>query len=163
VASASRKTKSSARKTFEPKTSGPSASFGLAPVVSIAVGVLAVFGALNSFQVSQDYSAQYPDAYGGARAEIRFAPLAARTPSGAQLGYITDLDPSQPAYAAAFLAAQYALAPRLLVTLTPTAGDRPEWAAGNFTRPQDYAAAGAPLGYEAAADLGQGVVLFHRK
>jgi hypothetical protein len=125
--------------------------------------VLAVFAALNSFQVSQGYSAQYPDTYGGARAEVRFAPLAARTPSGAQLGYITDLDPSQPAYAAAFLAAQYALAPRLLVTLTSATGSRPEWAAGNFTKPQDYAAAGSSLGYEAAADLGNGVVLFHRK
>jgi hypothetical protein len=127
------------------------------------VGVLAVFGALNSFQVSQGYSAQYPDAYGGARAEIRFAPLAARTSSRAQLGYITDLDPSQPGYASAFLAAQYALAPRLLVLLSAPSADRPEWAAGNFTKPQDYAAAGTPLGYEVSADLGNGVVLFHRK
>jgi len=141
------------------------------------VGVLAVFGALNSFEISQGYSAQYPDAYGGARAEIRFAPLAARTPSGAQLGYITDLDPSQPAYAAAFLAAQYALAPRLLVPLplppargvapgqsaAATAAGPPEWAAGNFTKPRDYAAAAAPLGYRVFAGLGSGVILFHRK
>ena len=163
MAAASRKSKSPAPKTLQAKASPPRKTFGLAPAVCTAVGVLAIFGALNSFQVSQGYSAQYPDAYGGARAEIRFAPLAARTPSDAELGYITDLDPSQPAYAAAFLAAQYALAPRLLMILSATPGGRPEWAAGNFTKPQDYAAAGVPLGYELSADLGKGVVLFHRK
>jgi len=118
-------------------------------------------GAFNSYQVSKGYSAQFPDAYGGGAAQVRFAPLIARVPENAELGYITDLDPSQPAYAPAFLAAQYAVAPRLLVTID--AKTRPEWAAGNFSKPQDFAQAGAARGYEIEADLGNGVVLFRRK
>lgn len=127
----------------------------------LAVGILGVFGALNSYQVSKGYSDQYPDAYGGERAQIRFAPLLSKVPASAELGYLTDLDPAQPAYAAAFLAAQYALAPRALVFVD--AQHRPEWAVGNFTKPMDFAAAGASRGYDPAGDFGNGVVLFHRK
>jgi hypothetical protein len=127
----------------------------------LAVGVLGVFGALNSYQVSRGYSEQFPDAYGGARAELRFAPLAARTAPDAQLGYFTDLDPSGTAYAAAYLAAQYALAPRLLLRVD--AQTRPEWAVGNFAQSRDYTQAGDARGYGLVADLGNGVVLFQRK
>ena len=127
----------------------------------LAVGILGVFGALNSYQVSKGYSEQFPDAYGGERAQIRFAPLLSQVPPGAGLGYVTDLDPAQPAYAPAFLAAQYALAPRVLVFVD--AQHQPEWAVGNFTKPQDFAAAGASKGYDLAGDFGNGVALFHRK
>src|SRR5262245_36237460 len=85
--------------------------------VCLGVAVLAVFGALNSYQVSARYSAQYPDAYGAGRAQIRFAPVLERVPANARIGYMTDLDPSQDAYSSAFLAAQYALAPRQLVVV----------------------------------------------
>ncbi len=127
----------------------------------LVVGVLAIFGALNSYQVSRGYSAQFPDAYGAARAQVRFAPLLERVPSSAELGYFTDLDPSQPAYAPAFLAAQYAVAPRLLIDLRN--GFPPELAVGNFSKPQDFAAAGEARGYSLVADLGNGVALFRRK
>ena len=82
-------------------------------------------------------------------------------PVAARLGYITDLDPSQSAYNTAFLAAQYALAPRQLVLAER--GSQAEWAVGNFSKPQDFAAAGAARGYEVAADLGNGVILYRRK
>jgi hypothetical protein len=81
-------------------------------------------------------------------------------PASAVLGYLTDLDPSQQAYGSAFLAAQYAVAPRVLVLIDPQT--RPEWAVGNFTRPMDFSAVGAAKGYAMNADLGNGVVLFHR-
>jgi hypothetical protein len=125
-----------------------------------------VFGALNSYEVSRGYSERFPDAYGGARAELRFAPLAARTAPDAELGYFTDLDPSATAYSAAYLAAQYALAPRLLLIIDGQTRDtqaRPEWAVGNFAQMRDYSQAGDARGYALAADLGNGVVLFHRK
>ena len=118
-------------------------------------------GANNSYQVSRGYSAQFPDTYGGGSAQVRFEPLVARIPANAELGYITDLDSGQAAYAPAFLAAQYAVAPRLLVAIDSQT--RPEWAAGNFSKPQDFAVAGAAQGYAVEADLGNGVVLFHRK
>ncbi len=127
----------------------------------ILVAILAILGARNSYQTSSDYAAQYPDQYGGASAEIRFAPLLARIPATAQIGYFTDLDPSQAVAGGVFLAAQYAVAPRLLVNLD--AQNQPEWAVGNFSKPQDYAAAGEAKGYSLVEDLGSGVVLFRRK
>ncbi|HEY4364699.1 MAG TPA: hypothetical protein VGN17_27285 [Bryobacteraceae bacterium] len=127
---------------------------------ALVVGVLGAFGALNSYNVSNNYSEQFPDAYGGGVAQVRFAPLLERVPPAATLGYFTDIQPSQKAYESAFLAAQYAVAPRVLVMVD--AKTRPEWAVGNFSRPQDFAAAGAAHGYGTTADLGNGVVLFHR-
>jgi hypothetical protein len=150
-------------------SSGNAGSPGLVTAAALAAGALAVFGALNSYQLSGDNAEQYPDAYGGAVAQVRFAPLDARVPASAELGYFTNLEPSQPAYAPAFLAAQYAVAPRLLVLLknqnargNAAAQIRLEWAVGNFSKPLDYAAAGRAQGYALAADLGNGVVLFHR-
>jgi hypothetical protein len=132
----------------------------LVTAAALAVGVLGVFAALTSYQVSSGYSAQFKDAYGGGVAQARFAPLLERVPAAAELAYLTDLDPSQAAYAPAFLAAQYAVAPRVLHLNDPQA--LPEWAVGNFTKPLDFAAAGAAQGYAMIADLGNGVVLYHR-
>lgn len=133
----------------------------LVTIAAVAVAVLGVAGAFNSYQVSATYAQQFPDAYGGERAQARFAPLLPRVPPAAELGYFTDLDSSQPAYAPAFLAAQYALVPRVLVFLDGHA--TPELAVGNFARPVDFAAAGEAHGYAMIADLGNGVVLFRRK
>jgi hypothetical protein len=130
-------------------------------VAVLAVAVLGAAGALNSYQVSASYAQQFPDAYGGERAQTRFAPLLDRVPASATLGYFTDLDGAQPAFAPAFLAAQYAVAPRVLVFVDEK--QKPDWAVGNFTKPMDFAAAGDAHGYAMAADLGNGVVLFRRK
>jgi hypothetical protein len=140
--------------------SNPRSRSTLVTAASLAVGVLGAFGALNSYNVSSAYSEKFPDAYGGGAALTRFAPLLERVPAGAKLGYLTDLDPSQPAYTAAFLAAQYAVAPRML--FLDVAKENPEWAVGNFSKPLDFAAAGSAQGYETVADLGNGVVLYHR-
>lgn len=136
-------------------------------VACVIVAILAVLGARNSYQTSRDFSVQYPDQYGGARAEARFAPLLERFPGDAELGYFTDLDPSQAVAGGVLLAAQYAVAPRLLVDVDAESKlgrqTNLEWAVGNFSKPQDYAAVGATRGYGMAEDLGNGVVLFHRK
>ena len=129
--------------------------------VCFAVPLLAFFAALNGYVVSEKNAEQFPDTYGVSRAELRFAPVIARIPATAPIGYITDLDPSSPAYSAAFLATQYALAPRQLLMVGK--GADPEWAAGNFSRPIDYASAGAAHSYEMVADMGNGVVLYRRK
>jgi hypothetical protein len=132
----------------------------LAIAAVLAVAVLGAAGALNSYQVSARYAEQLPDAYGGEHAQTRFAQLIERVPASAVLAYFTDLDPG-PAYDSAFLAAQYAVAPRVLVFLHGQ--PPPEWAAGNFSKPADFAAAGEAKGYAMIADLGQGVILFRRK
>lgn len=132
----------------------------LVTAVCFAVPLLTFFAALNGYHVSSNNARQFPDTFGVSRAELRFAPLIARLPATARIGYFTDLDPSSPAYSAAFLAAQYALAPRQLSILGK--GARPEWAAGNFSRPVDFASAGAAHNYEVVADMGSGVVLYRR-
>lgn len=130
-------------------------------LMCFAVPLIAFAAAVNSYGVAARNAAQYPDTYGVSRAEVRFASLAERVPPSERLGYITDIDPASPAYSAAFLAAQYALAPRRLSVLGK--GRRPALSVGNFSRPQDYAAAGGNVGYEVAADLGNGVILFRRE
>lgn len=134
---------------------------GAVSFVCLAVSALSVFAVLNSIQTAKSWAQQYPDAYGAARADVRFAPLLARVAANAQLGYLTDLEPTHQAYSAAFLATQYAVAPRQLLMISPQV--RPEWAVGNFTRPIDFAGAGAAHGYDVSVDFGDGVVLFHRK
>ncbi len=124
------------------------------------ISVLTVFAALDSYQVAARNADKFPDPYGVSAALLRFAPLCERVPANATLAYITDLNVQDGPYGAAWMAAQYAVAPRLLVTAQN--GNGPEWAVGNFSRPLDYAKAGRPLGYEVAADLGNGVVLFRR-
>jgi len=111
--------------------------------------------------VSASYAEQFPDAQGGDRAQARFAPLTERIPASAELGYFTDLDAAQLANESAFLAAQYAVAPRVLVVLDGRSP--PKWAVGNFSKPADFDAAGAARGYQMIADLGNGVILFRRK
>jgi hypothetical protein len=143
----------------------PSMSFLAKPsfvvAASLTVAVLGIGGALNSYQASASYAEQFPDVYGGERARVRFARLAERVPASAELAYLTDLDPGQPAYDSAFLAAQYALAPRVLVFLHGQSP--PEWAVGNFSKAVDFTAAGEAQGYAMISDLGQGVILFRRK
>jgi hypothetical protein len=144
-----------------PSAAQPKTRSTLVTAAALIVGLLGAFGALNSYQVSSGYSEKFPDAYGAGVAQVRFAPLFDRVPPSAQLEYLTDLEPSQPAYAPAFLAAQYVVAPRVLLVID---GNRPlEWAVGNFSKPLDFAAAGAAKGYAMTADLGNGVVLYHRQ
>jgi hypothetical protein len=143
--------------TFVPLSMNPSLVIGAAFIVA----VLGAGGALNSYQVSARYAEQLPDAYGGEHAQTRFAPLVERVPASAELAYFTDLEPGQAAYDSAFLGAQYAVAPRVLVLLHGQ--PPPEWAVGNFSKPSDFSAAGDAKGYAMIADLGQGVILFRRK
>jgi 1,6-anhydro-N-acetylmuramate kinase len=127
----------------------------------VAATLLSLFATLNSYRISADNAERFPDSYGIVRAELRMAPLAERLPAGARVAYFTDIDSSHEAYAAAFLAAQYALAPRQL--LMAGKGASAEWAMGNFSKPVDFSALGAERGYRMVEDLGNGVVLYRRK
>jgi hypothetical protein len=134
---------------------------GAVSFVCLVVAALSIFTVLDSIQATKTWAQEYPDTYGAARGDIRFAPLLARVATDAKLGYITDLETTNEAYSATFLAAQYAIAPRQLLTINPQA--RPEWALGNFTKPIDFASAGAAQGYDISMDFGNGVILFRRK
>jgi hypothetical protein len=126
----------------------------------LAVAVLAVLASLNSYQVSAANAQRFPDPYGVALAEQRFAGVIPQLPPNAPLTYISDLPLNETAGTTAFLAAQYALAPHPVIP----AGDRAatEWAIGNFSRPSDYAPIGAKAGFTMVADFGSGVILYRR-
>jgi hypothetical protein len=132
----------------------------LAGAVCIAAALLSLAGAFRSWDLSAAYANQFPDPYGAGMAETRLAPLLAGIPNNASVGYITDIEPSDSRYPAAWMAAQYALAPRHLVQLTGATS--PIWAIGNFFQPGDHAAIGAAKGYKVEADFGNGVLLFRR-
>jgi hypothetical protein len=152
----------------------------------LAVAALAIAGLIHSYEVSADLSGRSPDPYRVAAGEQRFADAARRLPAMGVIGYLSDLpcegcarDSTQAgsgprrqggdmsrgtalrnAGNAAFVAARYALAPRL-VAPTPEAPSA-EWALGNFSRPLDFAGFGQQFGFTMVADLGNGVVLYRR-
>lgn len=120
----------------------------------IPVAIAAVLASADSLQLASQLQ---PNPFGIQSAVQRFAGAATRLPPLGAVGYISDLPVPSQRGTIAFLAAQYALAPRLLVLVKRTS---PQQAVGNFSRPIDYAGTGAKAGYALDADLGNGVVLF---
>src|SRR5258708_20116069 len=102
----------------------------------LAVAVLATLAAMNSYEAAAQLAKAQPDPYGAASAQQRFAPALASLPKDAALGYLSDLPLDEKAGVAAFLAAQYAVAPH---SLTPIGFGQPtEWIVGNFANQTDY-------------------------
>jgi len=130
-------------------------------VAVIAVAVLAVFASFNSYQVSFQLAERFPDPYGVSAAQQRFGVILDRLPYNETVGYVSDMKLSDRAGTTAFLATQYAFAPRLLVPAY--GGIATEWAIGNFSQRTDFAGAGAQAGLSIASDLGAGVILYHRE
>jgi hypothetical protein len=122
----------------------------------IAVAIAAVLASLDSLQIASQLQ---PDPFSVESAIERFAGASTSLPPRGEIGYISDLPLHGDAGTAAFLVTQYALAPRLL---TPVGRTSPQQAVGNFSRPTDYAAAGAKAGYAVEADLGNGVILYRK-
>jgi len=126
----------------------------------LAVAILGVAASLKSYQASSEQHRESTDPYGVGLALQRFATADRELPPRSTIGYLSDLSLNDQAGTPAFLAAQYALAPRLLVPVEqkPIA----EWAVGNFSRPTDFAGFGARAGFIMVADTGSGVILFKR-
>jgi len=126
----------------------------------IAVAIAAVLASADSLQLASQLQ---QDPWGVQSAAQRFSGAATRLPPLDEVGYISDLAVDGKDGTPAFLAAQYALAPRLVTPVGRAAladGTAPRYAVGNFSRPTDFAAAGAKAGYTVEADLGNGVVLY---
>jgi hypothetical protein len=121
----------------------------------IAFGVvcLAVLGS------TLDLTPPTPDPYTVEQQVVRMRPVLSELPNVKTAGYISDLPTTTIGGSAAFYAAQYAVAPVLLEEETKHKHD---WVIGNFSKPQDYAAAGRPFMLVIAKDVGQGVILFRR-
>lgn len=129
--------------------------------VTLVVSALAVPAALESYDVSKTLSEQSPDAFGATRTHARMAGAIALLPEEGEVAYLTDVGVETTAGTAAFLTAQNALAPRLLVKAN--AKPAPLWAVGNFSKPADFEAFGRERGYELVRDTGNGVVVYRRK
>ncbi len=128
---------------------------GMKALVGIAiVAALALAGALDYSQFLAEYS-RSGDPMQMAAQQARLRGASAALPAGATVGYLSDMPTSDVQGQAMFGAAQYALAPRLLVPLKP--GARPEWVVGYFA-----GTIGAHPGLAVISDYGNGVVLFRR-
>jgi hypothetical protein len=126
----------------------------------MAVALLAVVATANSYQNASQLAQAQPDPYGASSADRRFAPALDKLPKDVPLAYLSDLPIGPKAGTTAFLCAQYAVAPHLLIPVEHAASL--EWAVGNFAQQGDYAAAGARAGFGVVADIGSGVVVFRR-
>jgi hypothetical protein len=120
----------------------------------VAIG--AVVGSSQSMQLSSQLQL---DPWGVESADKRLAPLLPNLPMQETVGYISDLALETRGGSTAFLAAQYVLAPRLLVV---AGAGNPDFAVGNFSQPQNYAEFGSKFGYLPMQDFGNGVILYHR-
>jgi hypothetical protein len=127
---------------------------------SIAAGAIALFGGMTAYSVSRVLNKASKDPFHVQIALEQFAPVRARVPATAVLGYASDLPLSSDAGKAGFFAAQYALAPRILVD--SASRDRFEYVLGNWARKQDYAAAGKSRGLDPIEDLGNGIFLYRK-
>jgi len=127
-----------------------------AVIGAIAVAVLAVFAAMKSSDLS---SQQAADPFGIASAQTRFAPALEMLPTSGVIGYLSDLPAGENAGSIAYMAAQYAVAPRAIV---PVEKSPVEWALGNFARPGNFAERGAQAGFRLVHDFGNGVVVYRR-
>lgn len=132
---------------------------GLSLIAIALVAVLALGASARSWTLAEDLAGQRRDPYGIDSAIRRFQPIAGKLPNG-PVGYLTDVSVKTQAGEAAFMAAQYALAPAMLAI--PTERVTPAWAVGNFSKPQDFDAVGRAAGYRMVGDYGNGVVLFQR-
>lgn len=140
-------------------STSPSQNRSLSLIAVLLVAAVATGASVRNWSLAEELAKQQRDPYGIGNAIQRFQPVAGKLPSG-PVGYLTDVSPATQAGQAAFMAAQYALAPAMLVI--PTGAVAPAWAVGNFARPQDFAAIGRAAGYRMVGDYGNGVVLFQR-
>lgn len=134
-----------------------SASLG-AVVAAGYVALAAMFSVLDYYRTASDLS---PDPYGVVAAQERFRDAAVLLPPGAVVGYLSDLPLENPRGSAAFLATQYALAPRILVELH-TGGEAASWVVGNYSRPVDSNEVTSRHNLTLVRDCGRGVILFRR-
>jgi hypothetical protein len=126
-----------------------------------AVLALALFACFNLYQLTTAFNLANRDSYRVGFQHDRLRQLDAELPRDCILGYVSDLPFGGVQDSAAFLGAQYVLAPRLLVRADNPV--KPEWVLGNFSRavdPAPYAAANHLL---LVKDYGPGVVLFRRE
>jgi hypothetical protein len=138
------------------KVEHPLVEFPFATKAGVLVAaVLAMWGVFEYFGFEESYQEQSRDPYQIAGQATRLETFRDAVAADAVLGYLTDAAPGSVVSDSMFLAAQYALAPRLLDKKTNY-----QHVLGNFTRPADFAAIGRQYGLSVQRDFGEGVVLY---
>jgi hypothetical protein len=131
------------------------------PLVRVGVALataLSMWGVVEYFGFETGYQKESRDPYHVAAQAARLEGVSALVPEDAVLGYITDLEPGSPSAWTMFNAAQYTLAPRILLQ-NNTAQTR---VLGNFARPADFGVVGKQQGLSIERDFQNGVVLFRK-
>ena len=124
----------------------------------VAVSLLALFGALQNFADADRAAKEFSDPY---RVMPRQEALALpEVPAGARTGYFSDVPVSTTGGTVAFLASQYAVAPRLLVERERAADA--VWWIGGFSKRLDYRAEGAALGLQFVRELSGAIALYRK-
>jgi hypothetical protein len=119
-----------------------------------AVSILSLWGVVNFYNNTEQATEPGVDVYKVGDQPARFQDLMATLPPAVDVGYISDVPPSQPLSDIMRASLQYTLAPRLL------SYQRTEWVIGNFSKPLDVAQFGVQRGLTLVKDFGNGAVLY---
>ena len=121
--------------------------------------LLSIVVAFQSYRAADSYARAYQDPYMINAQPERLRDAIPYLANQAEVGYLSDISFEVTSGSAAYFGVMYALAPRLVTR----SADRQEWVVGNFSHPQDYAAAGAAHHLEVVKDFGNGIVVFRRR
>ena len=124
------------------------------------VAAMAAVASIEYFGLTERLTEQTGDAFRIAAQVDRFKGVAALTKGSEKLGYFHDRQRGSNAAAMAPSAAQFALAPTLLVP--DEKRGKVEFWVGDFSASAEYAKIGAARGLTVAADLGSGVVVYRK-
>jgi hypothetical protein len=121
--------------------------------------LLCIISLVQSYRSVDAYARAYQDPYMINAQPERLREAIPLLANQAEVGYLSDISFEVTSGSAAYFGVMYALAPRLVTR----SADREEWVVGNFSRPQDYAAAGAAHHLDVVKDFGNGIVVFRRR
>lgn len=127
-----------------------------------AVAVLGAYNALIQFGVTDQFTSRYPDPYHVMELQARLSRVLERVPPQEFVGYFSDVPFTEPAGQAAFNAAQYALAPRIVVKEDSEPARQAKFWIGVFQKQEDFIARGRERGLQFEQDLGGFVILYRR-
>ncbi len=132
--------------------------------VTVAVlASVAVYNALIQFGLSDRFSSLRADPFNVMEMQSRVSPILDRIPLTERVGYFSDVPISVSAGRAAFLAAQHAFAPRLLVREDAPAAKQARYWLAVFSKEQDYVAPGTQRGLVMERDLGAYLIFYRRR
>lgn len=130
---------------------------------AIAFGVvcaMSLSSLLGFYRVSADFASNVRDPFEVNSMAQGIAGAAAMIPAGESVGFFAQVSMTEGPGMLAFLAARYALAPRLVYDAT--GGAKSEWVIGNFSEKLDFAEEGRKRGLTLVTNFGNGIVLYRK-